>query len=348
MLVPFIIEPGAYDATEFRSDVRGREEKRLVKDFMDFWHDHGVLVMPEGYDWDACLENLGQNQRDRLQVAYTAEGAFRKRNRRQGQICWNELESHADLNQCAAQLDIGMFILEPVRAMELGLSGDDLCKRCGQVEITLWGHVKATDSVTALRVLAQKPIQPEDTQQAIWEERLRGYAEYSKEIAIVDPFVVRGLSRDHQPSTALPFLLKRLMGCELKNGKRRNLHVVSTYGDEPGTNLDDSLAKIKSNIERFCDGNVSNSNIAKIKFSLLSHADHGAKFHDRWIRFDNNVITLDHGLAMMEPNCYSFRKDNYIFGFGLKPESVAPDYIRDEERLAVLCDGLNEHFTIPA
>ena len=348
MLIPFVIEPDAYKVIEGRSPA---EKKHSVDELLNFWHDHGVLVVPAGYDWYDCLKKLDHNQRGRLEVAYKSELIFRKRNKRQGEICWDELQSPADAIRYADQLDIGLFILEPTRASEIGLP-EPIAEPCahpngdGLPEITLWHHANDTCGIANLRVLAQKRIQPWDTPQTIWEERLRGYAEYSKHIVIADRYAARGLSRDRQPSKALPFLLNHLMGSERKNGKPFSLSVFSTYDDTHDASSDDSFAQIKSKIEQVCDGNVNNPNIAKIDFYLLSEVHHGQKFHERWIRFDNNVIVLGKGLEMLEPIHYGHRNDSLSLEFGLKHESAVSDIRRDEKTLESYCKGF-EHFRIP-
>lgn len=333
MLIPFAIEPEAYKAVE-RYDLA--DKKILIKPLLAFWRNHGVLLVPTGNEWDEWVSNLDPYQRGLLMDAYKEDRKYRRKNT--GEIRWDSLQTDADIAGCGDSLNVGMVVLEPTRATVLGLPAGAYCLHCGQVEITLWHYVGETCVATGLHELAQKRIRPQDTREAIWEQRLRDYAEYSRHVVIADPYAVRGISRTDKPSTALPFLLERLMGSERKNRKALNVSVFSTYDDR---NPDDSFYKIKSDIENFCSSRiVRSSSVKKIDFYLLSE---GA-FHDRWLRFDSNVITLGHGLTVLERYA---RRQSDSTEFELKDDETAVfELINNEKKLKSLWKSL-EHFTIP-
>lgn len=341
MLIPFAIEPEAYKAAE-QHDLG--EKKILIRSLLDFWRDHGVLLLPGGNEWDEWVSKLDPIQGGRLKDAYKDDRKFRRKNT--GEIRWDSLKSDADIVECGDSLNIGMVILEPTRASVLGLPDGDHCKHCGQVEITLWHYASHTCSIDGLRDLAQKRIQPEDTPQAIWDSRLRNYAEYSRQVVIADPYAAHNLSQTREPSNGLPFLLNRLMGGDRKNGKSLNITVFSTYDDRDSASPHDSFANIKSKIEGFFNGQMAHSGVKKIDFYLLSYVSHHRKFHDRWVRFDNNVITLGKGLAVLDPVHYNHRQNSLSIDFGLisKEDSVS-DIMHDENELKRACKGF-EHFTI--
>lgn len=346
MLVQFAIEPEAHTAVEDRGPA---EKKGYINRLLDFWRDHGVLVVPKARaGWEDWVSKLDQKQRDSLMGAYKSAQKYR---RRHCDICWNELQSPADVSRYADQLDIGMIILEPTRAMELGLSSsmDDPCAHCGRAEITLWQFASDTCELVRLRELSQEDIKQKDTPQAIWENRLRGYAQHSQRAVIVDRWAVRDLSLTHEPSVALPFLLSRLIDGDRKNRKLLSVSVISTYDDGSNPDLDNSLEKVKSKIEDMLSGKLSNSSVKKIDFYLL--ADSTASqldFHDRWIRFDDNVIEIGRGLEILEPMHYRRRvRRREGVGSSMYLRRSGADTRKDHERkLQGSCKGRNEHFTI--
>lgn len=353
MLIPFAIEPEAYTAVAER-DVA--DKKLCVKHLLEFWRDHGVLVVPQGDEWDEWVSKLDQHQRGLLIDAYKENGKFRRRHCEIGveQVRWDTIRSPADVNRYATQLDIGMFILEPTRASEVGLpipvtepcehpNGNGLLP-----EITLWHFANETCKIGELRDLAQKPISSDDDPEIIWEQRLRDYAEYSHQVVIADPYAVRGFSQDPQHCNGLKFLLKHLMDCERKTtGKSKLLvSVFSTYDrralSDPGHNVADSLVNIKNNIEDFYSSKIVNSSVKRIRFHLSTDDT----LHGRWLRFDNNVITLGHGLRVLEPSPRP-QVDEPEFQLNYS-EAASAGKKNIENTLKNKSRGLFETFTVPA
>ena len=322
MILQFAIEP------EVLKDVADRGTWASFVDGLEqFWPSHGVLVMPSDFDKTFNQSGLDSHRLSEWKKLVTHE-AHRKSYSPKEFVGfdWATVESWKDLKPCDNKIDLAL--LQDVRAAVFGLIEDDVpCLHDPRqevlVEIARGHHLSSTCRVQDLRELATKVVGPIGNPDQIWEQRLRKHAMHSTSVAVVDKFAIENRQGLH-------LLLEKLVTDGWQSGaKTQTVDVYSSYkqfhGQGPG-----SPSSIRSELEAEAVriSNKLNSQVlnVQVNVNLLHQADVP---HDRWIRFDKNIIELGKGLEILEAN----RKQ--AFSFQLKREDAERE--KQESYLRSLC-----------
>ena len=365
MLSRFVIEPAAIANEPFLCDVATMKGHR--DNLIEFWRDHGVWVHPRNSkslaEWHLAIEALPVKLRQIFTALFLEDVPLRgfRTVRLDEDLNFDEAQSYTDLTGITRKLGIDLALLEPTRAIGLGLDDDAFCACASYpclaecTEITRWHLVAHTCRIEQIKRLAGRDIKSDDNPKDIWNQRLRAYAEHSRDIIIGDPYCTYDLSTDntHQHNNNLNHGLFNLLRyftelkprLDEKSAPDVTISIYATYENEYNANPNNSLASIKealhSNINNM---RASNSRIKAIHVYLAPSNAH--LFHDRWLRFDHNAISLGKGVEVFNYVHTLRRKNAGDSDFQLKnPDGVASTQ-NDEGKIAAACNGLNEHFTI--
>ena len=305
MILQFIIEP------ESLKDVSDRGDWRMFIDSLErLWPSHGVLIMTP--DFDESLKQSGlEDHRVSEWKLFIMREAHRKRFVTRGfdGVNWNTLQTWDDLKAYNGHFDLALF--QEVRAALFGLLDDDVpClhdpRSEAQIEIARARHVLFTCQVKEAESMAKRSVTPTQTPDEVWEQRFRKHAIHSTSIAVVDKFAIndwRGLRC---------FLEKLVTDGWQSDKTMQTVDIYCAYqhfsGQGPGRPRF-IRANLQAEATRLSTELGSQLPKVQIKFHLLHP---GNLPHDRWIRFDNNIVELGNGLETLDPN------RNQVFSFQLK------------------------------
>ena len=359
MLVRFVVEPEAFLEETFGSDAA--TIRSSLGYLREFWSEHGILVQPSGeYEqdrWWDTHDKLADKARDEFFELFLDDpppAEFRTV-QSQHEMRFDDVETNAVLAEYAQQLDFDLALLQPARAVELGLPEDEFCA-CDhvtfidrQAEITRWHLVNHTCKIRDLKELAGKDIAGSETPTDIWQHRIRDYAEYSHDLVIADPYATRDLEDDENPNEGLVTLLRFIFGLKREdNGRRRRLNITifGTYDQSSTAKPQNSLANVRRILtDKINEMNSAQTRVSTVNVYLLSYPDNSGLFHDRWLRFNHNVLGLGQGLVVFNHK-HSRRRRTSERDFFLKNRSGSDSSQGDEKALADACKGLNEKFSI--
>ena len=357
MLVRFVVEPEAFLEETFGKDAA--TIRSSLGYLREFWSEHGILVQPsyEQDRWWDTYDKLPDKVRDdffELFLDDPPSAEFRTVQSEHG-MRFDDVKTNAVLAEYAEELGFELALLQPARAVELGLPDDEFCA-CHNVssidreaEITRWHLVNHTCKIMDLRKLAGKDIAGTETPTYIWQHRMRDYAEYSDEVVIADPYATRDLDDKENPNDGLLTLLGFMFGLKREdNGRRRrlNLTIFGTYDQSAGAKPKNSLANVRCVLkDKINEMKSEQTRVTAVNVYLLAYPDNSGLFHDRWIRFDQNVIGLGQGLVVFN-DLHSRRRKTSERDFFLKNRSGFDSSQKDEKALANACKGLNEKFTM--
>lgn len=363
MLVRFVVEPEAFLEETFGNDAA--TIRSSLAHLREFWSEHGVLVRPAGEHeqerWWMTHDQLPDKARDEFFEMFLDDPASDDFRTVESQHCmrFDDVKSIEVLGDYAERIGFELALLQPARAVELGLPDDEFCA-CDhgttidrQTEITRWHLVNHTCKIRQVRELAGRDIPRDESPKEIWRTRLRDYAEHSHEVVIADPYATRDLDHGENPDQGLLTLLNFLFGLKREddNGRRRRLDVTifGTYDDGVNAGLENSLANLRCVLyEKISAMWCEQTRVSTVKVYLLSDRNNSGLFHDRWLRFDNNVLGLGQGLSVLN-DLHSPRRRRAVSGrdFYLKRNASESSH-QEEKDLADACKGRKETFTIKA
>lgn len=365
MLSRFVIEPTAIANEQFGTDVATM--KHFLAQLIEFWSSHGVLIYPKSSistaEWQAVIKTLPVQLRQSFTAVFLDDVPFPecrtvhwKEN-----ICLDDASSYKDLIDITGTLGADLALLEPVRAIEYGLGDDEFCAcdrfpdLASYTEITRWHLVTHTCKIENLRMLAGKDIKKGDHPKDVWDERLKSYAEHSREIVVGDPYAAYDLSNDkpfrhkNELNKGLLNLIQYIISLKRRKEEKRmpdvRIIVFATYDNGYDANPNNSLASIHEVLNaKLNDMRDPSSRIKEVHVYLAP--SNGHLFHDRWLRFDHNAITLGKGVEVFN-HVHTVRRINAgDSDFQLKGREGVISTRRDEVKVSTACTGIHEHFSI--
>ena len=323
MILRFTIEPEA-----LREVVEKGGWPTFLQYLNRFWLTHGLLVMPPDFDSNLRESGLDATSLGEWQTFLLRE-SYRKTMEKQilSGLEWVNVLSWESLSDFKDTFDLALVQETRAACFNL-LDGDEFCKHdpLGEIpiELTRCNHVLLTCRFKELEDLSMGAVPKEEIPDDVWKRRFRAYAMHSSSVAIIDKYALR----DNQKGW--PFLFRKLVEDGWQSNSRiQYVDVFSTYTDYGGSNVN-SAPSIKSTIEAYAKSlrEELGSRIpgVRITVKLLAEKDMD---HDRWIRFDSNIIELSSGLSVFESN------RSQAFGLQLKTEDK--ERCAEEERLRSLC-----------
>ena len=323
MILRFLIEPES-----LKEVVDKGEWPTFLQYLAHFWPSHGLLVMPPDFASNLKESGLDATSLGEWQT-FIMRDSYRKSTDKEilSGFEWVNVQSWESLSGYKATFDLAL--LQETRAACFNLlNGDEFCKHdpLGQIPIELarCNHILLTCRVKELERLAESAIPREETPDEIWNKRFRAYAMHSTSVAILDKYAVRDNQKGWQ------FLLRKLVeeGWQSYNSLQ-NVEIYSTYRDFQGPNTD-SAPQIKSSIEAYGNSLLKEfgSAIPGVKITVKLLAEQDMK-HDRWIRFDSNIVELSSGLSIFE--------SNRTQAYGFQAKTIDTEREKEEERLRYLC-----------
>ena len=321
MILEFIIEPEAFQDL----DQRGNWGSFLAS-LETFWERHGVLVVPD--DFDESLERSGLNisciNEWRTFVTGVPKRTVSKQN---CTIDWAKVHTWNDIKEHQGQFDLALLQQPNVARVRSISTGNQYCLHdpSGDVpiEIAQGDHVLFTCQSREVQNLGSSTVEPTETPTQIWQERLRGHVKHSTSVLLVDIYAA-------DQWKGLQTFLEKLVTDGREWGQNlQTVHLYSAYGSfsgqGPGT-----AAFIKKRLleeaNRLSDMVDSAAPSLRIQVHLL-HRNNMP--NDRWLRFDENIVGLGHGLEMFEPG------RNQAFGFNLSSRDRGRQ--KGEEDLQSIC-----------
>ena len=322
MILQFIVEP------ELLKDVADRGNWTTFVDSLErFWPSHGVLIMPPDFENTFNQSGLDSHRLSEWKKFVTHD-AHRKSHLTTefAGFTWARLESWDDLDRYDSHIDLAL--LQDVRAALFGLVEDDIpCvhdpRQKVPIDIARGHHVLSACKVREVEDRAMKAVTPFESPEQVWQERFRRHAKHSTSVAVVDKFAI-------EDWTGLRLFLEKLVTDGWQSEvKTQTVDVYTTYQHFNGQgqgNPSSIKSKIEAEAARLSNElNFQVPNV-RINVNLLHPADVP---HDRWIRFDKNILELGKGLATLEAN------RNQAFSFQLKKEDIGRQ--QQEMRLKSLC-----------
>ena len=320
MLLRFVIEPSTLEDLVLTGGW-----DTFLGSLQWFWPTHGVLVMPE--DFDDVLDRSGLDSHSISQWrTFCMGGAKRTLVQNNSGIDWSEIASWHDLEVVNGQFEMALLRQANVARFR-SPSDSEYCAHDpgGQVdiEITRGDHVLFTCQARKVQDLGSKAVTHEETPSQVWEERLRNHVRHSTNILVVDIYAARRWD-------GLRFFLEKVV----KDGRQsgdilQTVHIYSSYGTFHGSGSYSASSlkqRLRQGVKQMSKGFGSLSPKLRVQIHLFHENDLP---NDRWLRFDDNIIELGHGLEMLEP------KRSQAFSFKLSGGD--PGRLQQEAGLKSLC-----------
>lgn len=255
---------------------------------LKFWYERGCLVYPASNltnykDW---IEYVPAKFRNQWLLALSANLTVNMSN---GYKKINDYTELSALERQCVDFDIDL-VLVTERFSKFGINdnsstisaGFDLCK---------FDDFLDTPSVINSYSLERKGILPGDNIDNIWNAQFRKLAKHSKVITIIDRYFGKNICDDiNKRRTSLEKLVI-LLGQERK---KYNI-TIFTVGDVKNSSTHVEL-------ENYIRSFVKKANIASVLSSINVCSCHDNIFrdhaHERFISFDNFVVTIDRGMEI--------------------------------------------------
>ena len=261
-----------------------------------FWPAHGVFLMPE--DFDDILDRSGlDSHRVSQWRKFSMTGGKRTAPHKTGNIDWAGIQSWQDLKEHNGKFELG--ILQQAQTIQFRSTSDsEYCAHdpSGQITIELacGDHLLFTCQSRNAQALGRKSVTQTETPTQIWEERFRDYVRHSTSILLVDIYAARRWD-------GLRCFLEKLVTDGRQPGETvQTLHVYSSYGTFNGTG-DRTASYIKRQLEEGIKDLSAGFGPSMPNLKVQVHLLHQNEFpNDRWLRVDDNIIELGHGLEILE------------------------------------------------
>ena len=213
-------------------------------------------------------------------------------------VNWTAKQSWSDLNEFNGQFDLAL--LQQTNAARFRSPSDT--EYCAHdpgsqvtIEITRGDHIMYTCQSRMVQDLARKTVTSEETPSQVWEERLRNHIKHSTSVLLVDIYAVRRWE-------GMRFFLEKLVTDGRQPGEAlQTVHIYSTYSafSGPGQRTAANVKNlIKDGVRRLSKNFGSTVPNLEVHVHLFEERDFP---NDRWLRLDDNVIGLGHGLEVLEP-----------------------------------------------
>ncbi len=320
MLLRFVIEPSTFEDLVLRGDWG-----TFLGGLESFWPNHGMFVMPEDFD-----DILDQSSLDRHSIGqwrtFLMAGAKRTLLQKNGGIDWSGIQSWDDLKGVNGQFEIA--ILQRASTARFRSSADS--EYCAHdpadqvtIEISRGDHLLFTCQSRKVQELGSKAVTQEETPSQVWEERLRNHIRHSTSILLVDIYAARR-------SEGLQFFLEKLVTDGRQPGETlQAVHIYSSYRAFSGTG-DGTAASIRKELREGVTRMIAGIGSVVPNLEIQVHLFHEADLpNDRWLRVDDNIIELGHGLEILEPT------RSQAFSFKLAGGDSGRQ--RQESQLKLLC-----------
>ena len=151
--------------------------------------------------------------------------------------------------------------------------------------------------------LGRNAVTPTESASQVWEERLRNHAKHSTSVLLVDIYAA-----DRWEGLQL-FLEKLITDGHQPDEGLQTTHIYSRYRAFTGTGPG-SAAYIKRQLNEEAKRLSTSLGSALPNLEIQVHLFHGDNLpNDRWLRFDDNIVDLGHGLEVLESKrtqAYSF------------------------------------------
>ena len=303
MLTRFAIEPAAL-ATSAKSiqDARERQiRKTSLRTLFDWWGRHGVLVDPRAGS-TSVVSQVGNTEldpalRDLWRVALTQMGDARRISSGGSDvgppINWSDLEAPSDFRSCRDT--IRLALVEATRATVLGIADQDddsstYSVTCCGVDVTELMTFHLSKEYDRVDTLSSLDISSNENREDLWEERFAELARTSAEVVIVDRYGLEDLSADRSEKrflTFLRFLERDARGCE-----------VTLYTSCKAFSRDSSVV---TRIDRELRNRITRldpDRVRGVTVFLSPDDDFRRVFADRYIRFQQSICKIGHGLEI--------------------------------------------------
>ena len=320
MLLQFIIEPAAFGELVHRGNWG-----TFLASLESFWLPHGVLVMPDDFDEDLDKSGLDSYRISQWRT-FIKDGYKRILPKNQHGVDWVNALSWDDLKEHGGEFELAL--LQQTHAARFGLLNEN--EHCTHdplghipIEITRGEHVLFTCQSQIMQNLGRNAVTPEETPQQVWTERLGNHVRHSTALLLVDIYAAERWD-------GLQFFLEKIVTDGRQPGdKPQVVHIYSRYRSFNGAGWG-SAAFIKNQFrneaKRLSD--LLGTSVPSVDIQI--HLFHGDNIpNDRWLRFDENVIDLGHGLEVLE----SSRSQS--FSFHITPRDQGRQ--RQESALQSIC-----------
>ncbi len=320
MLLRFVVEPEA-----LKDLAHSGNWDSFLGGLELFWPAHGIFIMPE--DFDGILDQSGlDSHRISQWRQFMLAGQKRTFPHNTRGIDWAEKQSWHDLEEVNGQFDLAL--LQQTTVARFRSSNDtEYCahdpKNQVLIEITRGDHILYTCRSRRVQDLGSKSVTPEEPPRQVWEERLRDHAKHSTSVLLVDIYAARNWG-------GLRLFLEKLVTDGRKPGEDlQTVHIYSTYESFSGMG-NNTAANVKNSINDGVRQLRKEFRSAVPNLEVQVHLFHTSNFpNDRWMRFDDNVIELGHGLEVLEPG----RSQAFSFSLSARDEGRQTQ----EARLRSIC-----------
>ena len=254
---------------------------------------------------------------------------------------WSEINKWQDLEPYINDFELAVL---PEKLLSLlGIKETSFCVHDPRsiVPIEASGfRIDLTCNTKKKRNQSSRVIHTSENIDAIWKERFQGYALYSASVAVFDTYAGRNTSRD-----GLFNLLERLISQGWQNAYQlQTIDVYTTYDARRTSSNANQLTRTKSDISTFLRKFPRGQGQIELKVHLHPYDPPlGLSYpHPRWLRFGENIVTLDKGLVAF----HSIRTEDVDFQLKFLDdywkelgEVIALSWQEREEQLAARQDG---------
>lgn len=329
MLIPFTIDPDVFRETDVSLDCLKRHDT-LVR----LWGLIGQLVIPGEKESESRLYDAFKQAPQKVQLRW--KDAFKHYRKRCGEPNFAEaLAADVPVEDERICGGVRLAALEQDRCELWGLGEEQYSKLVARsLEICRFGDEEATGIVKNALALAVRPIEANESAEAVWRERFRDLATDSRVVTIVDRYAIKSFLDPHSTAySGFERLLFNIAG--LGTPGKKVIHLYSAYSLAWGlhgtaSTLGAACRYISAKVSSFCQPLIGKS-ILEVHIHLAADTKFGNIVHYRYVLFDDrNLIQLDTGL---EPLSGNFVKRTCIVQLVRWRSPEAAVFVDDERKL---------------
>ena len=296
MLIRFTVDPDIFSGSATNLDIK-KKHANLLK----LWRTLGLLVIPGDKQLDSKLYEAICKAPQAIQTMWK-EGLKHNRKTSCSSNFASALAQDTPFLKEGEVMGIRLACLDRDRAELWGLGPDEYSKVIAKsMEICRFGDEDQASIVRSALDFANRPINSEETPEAIWRTKISDLSTNSRFITIVDRYALRNFIENKCPGhlDGLQFLISKIAMANTPD--RKIINIFSSYSVawnlfDPSASFEDGMEslsfELKNRLHRFVGESIS-----EIALHITRDSVFGSIVHYRYILFDQrNLLQLDTGL----------------------------------------------------
>jgi len=299
MLATIFIDPECLHMSNFIDDAAS---EAVTQAFIDAWMNYGVLIRPKNQSYLEYLDSVRESMYPQSEIVFTK--ALSRGRSFHYHLAIEPSVPFRDLADVNLSLRSEVVLISFNAATIIPLIGSSTVRNFGtkNIEAIRFDCLSLSSVLRRVSMLARAPVKTGENRDEIWRKRFEMLSSFSKSILIDDKWCIKRLLDQHAyvknrysrhdyhtqmaSTNGLCYIISKL-GSKLRSS---SLTIYSSYENR------NQLEIAKSILIEFLPKEDARDSIIELR------ATHEGYYpdHDRFIRFDDIIVTLGSGLEIFD------------------------------------------------